>query len=138
MIITRDEAIKLREVIEKAVPYLDDETALQGVTLFPSWKVDTAYIAGTKVKFNDVLYTVLQDHTSQVGWTPDVAPSLFAKVLIPDENVIPAWEQPDSINGYSIGNKVSHNGKIWESLVDNNVWEPDTVGTESVWAEVIE
>ena len=33
--------------------------------------------------------------------------------------------------------KVSHNGKIWISLIDNNVWEPGVVGTESLWKEVV-
>jgi hypothetical protein len=59
---------------------------------------------------------------------------LFAKVLIPDENVIAAWEQPDSTNPYMTGDKVSHNDKIWVSIVDNNVWEPGAYG----WDEVVE
>lgn len=136
MTITREEAIRLREIIEKAVPHLDDETALQGVTLFPTWKVDTAYEVGTRVKYMDVLYRVITAHTSQADWTPDVSASLFAKVLIPNENEIPAWEQPDSTNPYMKGDKVSHNGYTWESLVDNNTWEPGVVGTESLWAQV--
>ena len=48
----------------------------------------------------------------------------------------PEWEQPGSTNGYSKGDKVTHNGKTWESLVDNNVWEPGVIGTESLWKEV--
>ena len=138
MAITREEAIRLREIIEKAVPHLDDETALQGVTLFPTWRVDTVYDVDTRVKYMDVLYRVITAHTSQADWTPDVAASLFAKVLIPDEDEIPAWEQPDSTNGYSVGDKVSHNGYTWESLVANNVWEPGTTGTETLWAKVTE
>ena len=31
-----------------------------------------------------------------------------------------------------------HNGKVWESLVDNNVWEPGAQGTETVWREISE
>lgn len=138
MTITREEAIRLREIIEKAVPHLDDATALQGVTLFPSWKEGVAYVAGDKFRYNDVLYTVLQNHTSQADWTPDVSPSLFAKVLIPDETVIPEWEQPESTNPYMKGDKVTHNGKIWESAIDYNTHEPDVVGTETVWIEVTE
>ena len=34
------------------------------------------------------------------------------------------------------GDKVTHKGKTWESLIDNNVWEPGVVGTESLWKEV--
>ena len=75
------------------------------------------------------LYTrFLQDHTSQSDWTPDVAHSLFAEVLIPDSEVIPEWVQPDSTNPYQTGDKVTHNGSTWVSTIDNNVWEPGVYG----------
>lgn len=69
---------------------------------------------------------------SQPDWNPAAAPSLFAKVLIPDPEVIPEWEQPDSTNPYHIGDKVTHNGKTWVSTVDNNVWEPGVYGWEEL------
>lgn len=131
-------ARKLRPYIEKAAQNLLDEDALEAVQLFPLWKADVEYTVGERVRYNEVLYSVLTAHTSQADWTPEVAPSLFAKVLIPDENVIPEWEQPDSTNPYKKGDKVSHNGKIWESQIDGNVWEPGVVGTESLWVEVTE
>lgn len=131
-------ARKLRPYIEKAAQNLLDEDALEAVQLFPLWKADVEYTVGQRVRHNEVLYSVLTAHTSQADWTPEVAPSLFAKVLIPDENVIPEWEQPDSTNPYKKGDKVSHNGKIWESQIDGNVWEPGVVGTESLWVEVTE
>lgn len=76
-------ARQLRPYIEKAAQNLDDTDALKAVTLFPSWAPGTEYTAGTKVKHGGVLYSILQDHTSQDTWAPDTAPSLFAKVLIP-------------------------------------------------------
>lgn len=76
------------------------------------------------MRHGDKLYKVLQDHTSQVGWAPDVAPSLFALVLIPDATVIPDWIQPDSTNGYSVGDRVRFEGAVYESLIDYNVWSP--------------
>lgn len=111
-----------------------DEQALAAMALYPDWKADMAYEAGQRVLYGDVLYKVLQGHTSQADWTPDVAFSLYAKVLIPNENVVSAWEQPDSTNAYKKDDKVSHNGKTWVSLIDNNVWEPGTIGTEGLWA----
>ena len=110
-----------------------DEMSLQVPNLYPTWRAETAYSVGDRVLYNEVLYKVLQEHTSQETWAPVDAPSLFAKVLIPNENVIPAWEQPDSTNPYMIGDKVSHNGHTWESTVDNNVWEPGAYG----WTEVV-
>lgn len=109
-----------------------DEQALKASALYPKWKVGTAYQKDERVLYNDILYKVLTDHTSQADWTPDAAPSLFAKVLIPDKNVIPEWEQPESTNPYSKGDKVTHNGKTWQSTIDSNVWEPGVYGWEEI------
>lgn len=109
-----------------------DEQALTVPNLYPSWKESKAYVSGERVLYNKILYKVLQDHTSQADWTPDAAPSLFAKVLIPDADVTPEWEQPGSTNPYMKGDKVTHNGYIWISLVDNNVWEP-TEAVPTLW-----
>lgn len=112
---------------------VDDTTALRMVEFYPEWIAGQAYTAGYKVQHGGKLWRCLQDHTSQDGWEPDIAPSMWAKVLIPDETVIPEWEQPDSTNPYSAGDKVTHNGKTWVSTIDNNVWEP---GTVEYWKEV--
>lgn len=127
----RSEAIKLRHHIETAVQSLPDSEALEAVTLHPEWVSDMEYTVGYKVQYSGNLYHCLQAHTSQDGWDPENAPSLWAKVLIPDETVIPEWEQPDSTNAYMVGDKVTHNGKTWVSIVDNNVWEPGVYG----WTE---
>lgn len=108
-----------------------DEQALAVPVLYPAWRSGVDYVTGLRILYDNTLYKVLQDHTSQENWTPDAAPSLFAKVLIPDENIIPEWEQPDSTNAYSQGDKVMHNGKTWISDIDNNVWEPGVYG----WTE---
>ena len=107
---------------------VDDATALRMLAFYPEWASDTDYTAGYKVQRSGKLWRCLQDHTSQDGWEPESAPSLWAKVLIPDETVIPEWEQPDSTNPYMTGDKVAHNGKTWVSAVDNNVWEPGVYG----------
>ena len=101
-----------------------DEQALAVPVLYPAWRSGVDYVTGLRILYDNTLYKVLQDHTSQNDWTPDAASSLFAKVLIPDETTISEWEQPDSTNAYSQGDKVMHNGKTWISDVDNNVWEP--------------
>ena len=130
---------KMREIVNAIISIREsatDEQALNSIVLYPQWKADVSYTVGQRVLYNSVLYKVLQAHTSQSDWTPDVSPSLFAQILIPDENVIPEWVQPDSTNPYMKGNKVTHNGITYESLIDNNVWEPGVTGTESLWAVV--
>lgn len=117
-------AQKLRPYIEKAAISLSDADALEAVNLFPTWKSGVAYAKDDRVLFEGILYKCLQAHTSQSSWTPVAAPSLWAKVLIPDENTIPAWEQPDSTNAYMKGDKIIFEDKIYESLIDNNIWSP--------------
>ena len=117
---------------------LSDAQALQVPMLFDDFDGNgVAYEVGRRVLYNDILYKVIQAHTSQADWTPTNAPSLFAKVI--NETItgeIPDWEQPDSTNAYMKGNKVKFNGKIYESVIDNNVWSPTAY--PSGWKEVTE
>ncbi len=130
--ITIEQARKIRKLIEKAVASLGDEDALECVSLFTAWDGNGhVYEIGDRIKYGDNLYDCLQDHISQNGWNPVNAPSLWAKVLIPGPD-IPEWEQPSSTNPYKLGDKVRHNGKVWISDIDNNVWEPGVYG----WSEV--
>lgn len=130
---TRGKAKLLRQLIESLAIALDDETALTGVELFPAWAVGKAYAIDDRVQYNGALYKCVQAHTSQADWTPPSAPSLFAEVLPGQGGTgIGEWKQPDSTNPYKKGDKVKHNGKTWESEIDNNVWEPGVYG----WTEV--
>lgn len=124
---TRERAYRLRALIEKAAASLEDTDALDAIEFFPVWTEDTSYEVGDRVRYEDVLYKCLQAHTSQAQWTPDAAPSLWARVLIPDPEVIPVWEQPDSTNAYMTGDKVHYptiEDPVYESVIDNNIWSP--------------
>ena len=133
-----EKARELRKILEKAMTAtqsLTEAEAVAATCLHPKWSGDSVqYTAGQRVQDDGILYTVLQAHTSQPDWKPTAAPSLFAKVLIPDPTVIPEWEQPESTNPYMKGDKVKHNGKTWVSDIDGNVWEPGVYG----WTEVAE
>lgn len=111
-----------------------DEQALSVLILYPAWRSGVDYALGTRVRYNGTLYRVLQAHSSQESWTPEAAPSLFARVLIPDPDTVPDWVQPDSTNAYSKGDRVRHNGKTWTSDIDGNIWEPGQYG----WTEETE
>ena len=127
---TRAEAEAIVAALVKLRASATDEQALSVPVLYPAWRSGVDYVTGQRVLHGGVLYKALQDHTSQDDWAPDAAPSLFAKVLIPDAETITEWEQPDSTNPYSKGDKVTHNGKTWISDIDNNVWEPGVYGWE--------
>lgn len=119
----------LRQMIERmAEEILEDETALEYKELFPEWQDGTDYHVGDRVRHEGTLYKCLIAHTAQADWMPNAAVSLWAVVLIPDQDEILEWVQPDSTNPYMRGDRVRHNGKVWESDYDNNVWEPGVFG----------
>ena len=129
---TRQEAQAFVESIVKLRESATDEQELESIPIYPAWQENKSYTSGERVRYNEVLYKVLQNHTSQADWTPDVAVSLFAKVLIEDPDIISEWVQPDSTNPYQTGDKVTHNWTTWVSTVDNNIWEPSVYGWEDV------
>lgn len=131
---TREKAHQLRGLIEKASASLEDSEALEAVELFPAWESGKAWAAGARLRYGGKLYRVLQDHTAQNDWTPDRAVSLYVRIAVPGE--IPDWVQPlGAEDAYQTGDRVRHTGSIWESLVDNNVWEPGAAGTDTLWKE---
>lgn len=117
---------------------LTDAQAVQVPMLFDEFDGNgVAYEVGKRVLYNDTLYKVIQAHTSQAEWTPVAAPSLFAKVI--NETIdgsIPEFEQPDSTNPYMKGDRVLFNGKVYESLIDNNVYSPEAY--PAGWKEITE
>jgi len=121
--ISTTEAAEFREKIDSILSNLDDETALENTLLYPKWVTGKSYAVDDRVKYNNKLYRVLQAHTSQANWTPSAAASLFARVLVNTD--IEEWEQPDSTNGYAVGDRVRYKGHIYESLINNNVWSPE-------------
>lgn len=135
MDVNQNEVALLREKINTILPTLTDETAVENTILFPTWKVGVAYAVDDRVRYNGFLYKVLQAHTSQAEWTPIAAASLFARILIEDPTIVPDWVQPLSTNPYTIGDKVKHNGRIYKSLIENNVWEP-SASLPDLWKDI--
>lgn len=121
-----EDAKDIVELAQKGRDSLTDEEALDYTGYFNAWDPDGHnYTVGDRIQYGGKLYKVLQAHTSQADWAPDAAASLFAQILPgQDGTEIGEWVQPDSTNPYAKGDKVKHNGYIWTSLVDSNVWEP--------------
>jgi hypothetical protein len=132
---TRQQAEAYRRAMDTAVQKVDEEAVGSIVLMMKPWKDKTHYVVDERLQYGGKPYKVITEHTSQSDWTPDVAPSLFAEILIPDPSVIPEWVQPSSTNPYMKDDKVRHNGKVWISLVDNNVWEPSE-SVPTLWGEV--
>ena len=128
----QEKARKLRPLIVKASASLPDEDALEAVELFDEWKPDTDYAVDERVRYGDKLYRVVQTHTSQDDWTPNVVPALFTEIALPGE--ILAWKQPAGAHdAYQKGNKVYYpnvGDTIYICTADNNVYAPGVYGWE--------
>ena len=132
-----DEARHLRSLIEKMAESLDDETAENNPNVFAEWEINHEYKKDYKFRYNNVVYKVLQDHTSSEVYPPDEAISLYVRVHHQPGEEWPEWVQPTGAHDvYSLGDKVSHNEKHWISKYENNSWEPGVFGWDEVTDEV--
>lgn len=138
----RQQAAELRRAVQLFLARMDVETEseqmLEVASAFPVWKTGVAYKVkdvfryGENIVGDAQLYQVLQDHTSSEEWAPDIATSLYKAIGITEDGA-PEWVQPlGATDAYNTGDRVWHNGTVWESTVDANTWEPGVYG----WTEV--
>ena len=122
------EYIDPNEKLDEVLDILTDEQAEQVPDAFREWQPDTDYKLGDRRRYESPLYKCVQAHTSQEGWEPPNAPSLWSRI---GEGDIPEWVQPTGAHdAYAKGDKVRHNGQVWRSEIDANVYEPGVYGWE--------
>lgn len=78
--------------------------------------------------WDGTLVEVLQPHTTQADWTPNLVPALFKVHRVAGQ--VTAWVQPTGAqDAYEAGAVVTHNGQTWDNTHgDGNVWEPGEFG----------
>ena len=59
---------------------VDDNTALTGIELYPTWAVGIVVSVGDRYQYNGNLYKCVQAHTTQADWTPNVTPALWTVI----------------------------------------------------------
>lgn len=103
-----------------------DEQALNCILLFPEWDGNgVSYKKDDRVRYENKLYRVLQDHTSQADWIPGSAASLFVEISDPSIEY-PEWKQPTGAHdAYTKGDKITFKGKKYISLIEANVYSPE-------------
>ena len=114
----KSEAIKLRYHIETAVQTLTDSEALEALVLHPEWDADTDYLADYKVRRGGRLWRCIQAHTSQIGWEPENAASLWTEIC---ETHTGTLEDPIPYNGnmaLESGKYYSQDGKVYRCTRD--------------------
>lgn len=85
---------------------VDDKTALRMLPFYPEWAAGTTYTVGYKVKRNGKLWRCVQAHTSQAGWEPENAASLWTEICETHDGTI------DDPIPYS-GNMALESGKYY-------------------------
>lgn len=105
------------------VDELSEDELTEMIDLYPQFELGYTYQIGDIFKFDNKLYKAIQAHISQADWLPDANPSLYLNLM--PSGVIPVWKQPTgSHDAYNIGDKVIFEGKVYESIIDNNSWSP--------------
>lgn len=96
--------------------------------VYPDYKSNFySYLFNDLFKYMGKLYRVEQPHTSEPTYKPNEIQALYT--AIQPSGVIGPWVQPvGAQDSYKLGDKVTHNGFTWESVENNNVWEPGVFG----------
>ena len=97
---------------------VDDNTALRMTTFYPEWAANAEYTTGYKVQRSGRLWRCLQTHTSQAGWEPENAASLWTEICETHSGTL---EDPIPYNGnmaLESGKYYMQDGKIYRCTRD--------------------
>ena len=100
MAISRQDLINL---LIEVRPILEDKKALQYMEMYPLWQSGLSVNVGERYQYNGRLYKVVQAHTTQADWTPDITPALWTVIDVEHagtlEDPIPAVASMEYIKG---------------------------------------
>lgn len=125
MKLTRAKALKIRSMAMEVAVEMTDPEASTLPEMFPRLKQDGSLVShGTRINWNGTLKKAAVDLWDTEENNPDNAPTL--------------WETIDYVDGYRVipevitvttafykGERGMWKGAVYESLQDNNVWNPD-------------
>ena len=97
---------------------VDDNTALRMVAFYPEWAENMEYTAEYKVQRNGKLWRCIQAHTSQTGWEPENAASLWTEIC---ESHAGTLEDPIPYSGnmaLESGKYYMQDGKVYRCTRD--------------------
>lgn len=131
---TRNEALRLRAIVEQAAASLDDQTASEGAALFPRLKSDGSLVsAGTRICWNGVIKRAAVDLWDTDANTPDAAPTLWEDIAYrKGYRIIPATITAGA--AFAQGECGWWGDTLYRSTIASNVWTPDAypAGWEAV------
>lgn len=84
----RERAYAIIDAIKSLRAMLTDEVALDYIALYPDWEIGKELSVGDRIEHEGKLYKVVQAHTTQESWTPDLTPSLFEPIDVVNEGTL--------------------------------------------------
>lgn len=121
----RNEAIRLRRMIERGSKNLSDKEVSSAPLILPRMRYNGSLIAaGTRIMWEGAVKCAAVDLWDTEDNTPDVAPDLWRDV----EYINGIRKIPENIyvtNPFSKDEEgIDADGNVWISRVDNNVYTP--------------
>jgi hypothetical protein len=120
-----------RITIKAQLDTIGDAAVAEAAALFPDWTPGVKVEPGDVLAWDGTLVEVLQAHTTQADWTPDVVPALFRVYRSP---AMTAWVAGIAVKA---GERFTFGGATWEVVQGHTTqkgWEPDRV--PSLWRKV--
>lgn len=123
--ITKAKALKIRALAMDSAVEMDDVNASTIPEMFPRLNLDGSLVkAGTRINWDGKLKKAAVDLWATVENTPDAAPTLWE-----DLNYVKGYREiPEIITvttAFSKGELGWWKDAVYESLQDNNVWNPE-------------
>ena len=131
---TRNEALRLRAIVEQAAASLPDKEASEGSALFPRLKADGSLVsAGTRICWGGVIKRAAVDLWDTAENSPDAAPTLWEDISYRQGwRIIPVTITAGA--AFAQGECGWWGDVLYKSLIASNVWTPDAypAGWEAV------
>ena len=131
---TRNEALRLRAIVEQAAASLDDQTASEGAALFPRLTHGGSLVsAGTRINWGGVIKRAAVDLWDTDANTPDAAPTLWEDIAYRQGyRIIPATITAGT--AFAQGECGWWGDVLYRSTIASNVWTPEAypAGWEAV------
>nr|DAQ28335.1 MAG TPA: ChiA1-BD-binding domain protein [Caudoviricetes sp.] len=117
---------EVRPLVNEVLQSADVETVKKYIAFLDDWIPNVKYKNGQRITFNGVPYSVVSDHTSKDGQTPDKTPLLYDDLT--KEKKAEPWNDKTT---YSKGDLVIARGIVFISKIDGN--KGNEPGFGSAW-----
>ena len=117
---------KVRPLVNGILQTADVETVKKYIAFLDDWIPNTKYKKNQRIAFNGVPYSVVSDHISKDGQTPDKEPLLYDDLT--KEREAEPWDEKKT---YSKGDLAIARGIVFVSKIDNN--KGNEPGFGSAW-----